>query len=173
MHVLELLAPKLAEKYPGLHRSQAPCPSSSSKVPAGHNEHEELLARENLPTGHVRHVSSEIAPKELEAVPAGQDVHCAVLFKPSVGPYDPAGQSVQDDDPTKLNFPAGHATHDDMLLALTVTENVPAGHEEHVVEELTNMPAGQLMVQFESVQDATADVWCSGQLMQADPQASL
>jgi hypothetical protein len=76
-------------------------------VPTGHVPHELAPALLELPTGHWIHVSDEVAPVDLLAVPAGHGVQA-----PAPAPlYVPAGQVVQAPDPGSLYFPAGHMAH--------------------------------------------------------------
>jgi len=102
-----------------------------ANVPVGHGEQvEDPVRLANEPIAHNEHVLSAVAPRTLDAEPAGHAMHTALLSpaSPVTGLYVPVGQDVHLlAAPTEEYVPAGHAAQ----FRVPSCRNVPAGHGTH------------------------------------------
>jgi hypothetical protein len=122
-----------------MHAMQVVAPDSSWYWPVAQSEHVGLPVEPvYLPGTQVAHCSKDLAPRPMLAPQSAAEHGVGSSFI-----HLPAGQSVQEAEPSSENLPLAQYTHSAAAEAPAVSD--PAGHWTHTVAEAgLHVPAGQV-----------------------------
>ncbi len=128
-----MAVPGAAAKRPTAHAVHAERPGVLA-VPAAHNAHAAAPAvGANVPAAQLTHAAARLLLVFGLALPIRQSVHAE---EEADAEYEPGAHGVQVGDEAAEKNPAAHAVHDEAPTAPARGDDVPARHDEQIVEEV-------------------------------------